>query len=300
MEKYVLFRVNGGIGKCIMATAVVKAIKKQYPDRKILIASSWLEPWINNPDIYRVYKHGAMPYFYDDFVKDNDILFFCEEPYNSHGYLSGLKHLINAWCDCINVPYNGETPSVYLTPEEIRQTTLSWRSEKPIMVIQPFGGMNKKYAYAWNRDIPYHQAQQIVDMMAKDFNVIQLGVNSDQMLRGVSFPKVDIRTALAIVKISSCRILIDSFAQHAAAAFNLPSVVCWITNSPDIFGYNIHSNILARTDNMAEGISSYFSAEQKYDFTGANIHDYPFKDHNVFNVSDIVESAYALSRGAAG
>ena len=32
MKKYIVFHIEGGIGKNIMATAVVKAIKKQHPD----------------------------------------------------------------------------------------------------------------------------------------------------------------------------------------------------------------------------------------------------------------------------
>jgi hypothetical protein len=43
---------------------------------------------------------------------------------------------------------------------------------------------------------------------------------------------------------SEKRLLIDSCLQHAAAAFNLPSTVCWVGTSPEVFGYEIHKNIL--------------------------------------------------------
>jgi hypothetical protein len=43
--------------------------------------------------------------------------------------------------------------------------------------------------------------------------------------------------------VSKKRLLIDSFAQHACAALNLPSVVCWIGNSEGVFGYDTHQNI---------------------------------------------------------
>lgn len=290
MDKYIVFRVNGGIGKNIMASAVAKAIAREYPDRKIVVTTSWIEPWINNPNIYRVYKNDSMPYFYDDFVKDKDTLFFCEEPYNSHGYLSGLSHLTRTWCDCINVPYNGELPQIYLTPEEIRQASIKFMSDRPIMIIQPFGGMNKRFPYSWNRDIPYHQAQLIVNETSKKYNVIQLGTNGTQKLNRAIMPEFNLREALSLIRISNCRILIDSFAQHAAAAFNLPSTVCWITNSSEVFGYNMHKNIFARKDNISEGISTYFGAEVLHDFTGSRIHDYPFKDNNVFNVEEILNS----------
>ena len=31
-EKYLIFEISGGHGKQIMATAVIRALKKQYPD----------------------------------------------------------------------------------------------------------------------------------------------------------------------------------------------------------------------------------------------------------------------------
>ena len=40
-EKYIIFDCVGGIGKNIMATAVVSVIKKQYEDYKIVVTSGW-------------------------------------------------------------------------------------------------------------------------------------------------------------------------------------------------------------------------------------------------------------------
>ena len=74
MKKYIVFHIEGGIGKNIMATAVVKAIKKQHPDREIIIVSPHSGLWLNNPDIYRIYLMGQTPYFYEDFIKDKDII----------------------------------------------------------------------------------------------------------------------------------------------------------------------------------------------------------------------------------
>jgi len=42
-KKYLVFHIEGGIGKNIMATAVVKAVKKQHPDREIIVVSPILD-----------------------------------------------------------------------------------------------------------------------------------------------------------------------------------------------------------------------------------------------------------------
>ena len=56
MDKHIIFHIEGGIGKNIMATAVAKAIKKAHPDRKLIIVSPWAAVWVNNPDIHRLHS----------------------------------------------------------------------------------------------------------------------------------------------------------------------------------------------------------------------------------------------------
>ena len=42
-EKYVVWHIEGGLGKNIAATALVSSIKKKYEDRKIIIVASFPE-----------------------------------------------------------------------------------------------------------------------------------------------------------------------------------------------------------------------------------------------------------------
>ena len=50
-DKFIIFHTEGGHGKQVMATAVVRAIKKQYPDYKIVVVTAWDGPFFNNPDV---------------------------------------------------------------------------------------------------------------------------------------------------------------------------------------------------------------------------------------------------------
>ena len=47
MDKHIIFHIEGGIGKNIMATAVAKAIKKAHPDRKLIVVSPWAAVWLS-------------------------------------------------------------------------------------------------------------------------------------------------------------------------------------------------------------------------------------------------------------
>jgi len=37
MDKFVIFHVEGGLGKNVASTAIIKNIKKKYPDRKMVV-----------------------------------------------------------------------------------------------------------------------------------------------------------------------------------------------------------------------------------------------------------------------
>lgn len=287
-RKIAILEINGGIGKSIMASAVCEAIKKQYPDRELIVFTAWVEPLLNNPNISRVYKTGITQYIYQDIIVGNDVLFLCEEPYRSKGYLLESKHLIESWCETINVKYNGETPSVYLTPLEREIFAAKYARSKPIMVIHPFGGASNSHNdYSWNRDIPYAQAQSLVGMFADRYHIFQIGNQDQPKLNGVEFPVLTIREALCLLKASKARILIDSFSNHACAAMNLPSTVCWITNKPLVFGYKIHKNIEANWENTTSKIHNIDGYLSNWDFSGSRMYDYPFTDGNVFNINAI-------------
>ena len=60
-----------------------KSIRSAYPDYKVVVVTAWPEDFLNNPDIYRVYKFGSIPYFYEDYIKDKNTKIFRLEPYQA-------------------------------------------------------------------------------------------------------------------------------------------------------------------------------------------------------------------------
>ena len=70
--KYVVWHIEGGLGKNVAATALVAAVKQKYKDRKLILVVSYPEVFLNHPDIHRVYRGGMVSYFYDDYIKDKD------------------------------------------------------------------------------------------------------------------------------------------------------------------------------------------------------------------------------------
>lgn len=289
--KSIIFQVNGGIGKSIIATAVCRAIKKAYPDHKLIVLSGYPEVFINNPNIYRFYRMGAAPYFYEDFVKGSDTIFMIDEPYLSKGYLSKNKHLAEAWCEILNIKYDGAKPDIFLNPLEINKTRFQSQDGKPLMIFQPFGGGSKEVPYSWNRDIPPHQAQAIVNVLSQKYHIMQFCREDQIKLQNVQHIHAPFRDMFGLIYNSQARLGIDSFMQHAAAAFDKKTTVAWVTNSPVVFGYKNHKNV--HPDPKLKPISNQAVVEgylEEYDFSGHRMHDYPYNTPDVFDLNEIIKS----------
>jgi hypothetical protein len=244
MDKYAIFQIEGGIGKNVMATAVVRAIQKKYPERKIIIISAYPDIWLNNQRIHKTLQFGQISYFYREYIENKDSLVFLQEPYRHNDYVYRKKHLTEIWCELCDVPWDGETPELYFTQLESDFVNTLINKDKQIFIINAFGGaVGQQHKYSWARDIPPVLAQEIVDEMSKNYRVIQIRRDDQIMLNNADSYNLNIRQTALMLILSDRRLLIDSFLQHASVAFGLTSTVLWSCNSPKVFGYNIHKNI---------------------------------------------------------
>ena len=290
-EKYLVWHIEGGLGKNIAATSLCQSIKQHYPDRKLIMVVSHPEVFLNNPYIDRVYFINNKSYFYDDYIRDKDTLIFKQEPYNQTDHILSQKHLINNWCDILQIPYTNQQPQVYVNMAQ-KMTIGLWKRNKPTMVIQTNGGplTQQKYNYSWSRDIPFNLAQQIVDNYKKDYHIFQITRPDSQKLDGVEpiDKPLSNMELFAILIGSKKRLLIDSCMQHAAASFKIPSTVLWIGTSPKVFGYNLHDNIVANPpQGKVKLIDSYIF---DYNLDGV-LHECPYIDYSeMFDISNIYNS----------
>ena len=92
--KKMIFHVNGGIGKNLMATAVAKAFKRENQNTNIIVTTAWPQVWLNNEYIWRVYKQGITPYFWEDHIKDQDVKIIASEPYTHEAYIQNKRQSI--------------------------------------------------------------------------------------------------------------------------------------------------------------------------------------------------------------
>lgn len=288
INNFLIFSVNGGAGKNILATAVIKAIKKTMSDKNIIILTAYPDVWLNNPDIYRTYTFGQAPHFYTNYVKDKNVKIYAIEPYTHNDYILKKKHLIDIWCDLCGVTYNNEKTELYFNQREIEFTQRKWLNNRKIFLLQTNGGAPQDIKISWMRDMPLSTAQQIVNRFANEYTVIHIRRDDQPILQNTEQFKGNLRELFGLIRLSHKRLFIDSICQHAAAALKKPSTVTWVRNSPEMLGYTIHDNIVTKVSDEIDVLQN--SVLEPYDITG-NIYQCPFKEGTeLFNTHELINS----------
>ena len=165
----IIFQIDGGLGKSIMATAMVKVIKKRYKNANIIVVSAYPDVFLNNPHIFEIHHPNQVNGLYLKFIKDQKCKIFAAEPYRDTDYMT-LKpiSLFDTWCKVFGLRYNGEQPEIYLTQPEINYFAPYYKTDKPILAIQPNGGPSGLgYQYAWTRDIPEPTILELIEVLLK-------------------------------------------------------------------------------------------------------------------------------------
>jgi ADP-heptose:LPS heptosyltransferase len=285
----VIFQIDGGLGKNIMATAVLKAIKKQYSKANIIVVSSYPDVFIGNPNVNKVLTHETMSGIYEKYIMGKEAKVFVTDPYTTSSYITEEKHLIQLWCEMYGLNYEGEKPELFISKAEKQYFESFYKLDKPIMVIQPHGGaFNQPLKYSWTRDIPQPIMQEIINHYAKDYAILHVK-REDQIIYENTFQALDsFRSIAVLLSMSTKRLLIDSSVMHIATALNLPSVVTWVGTNPNVFGFDIHTNITANEPTKKPDLNHpHYS---KY-LLFQDISSIPYNDlYEVFDIQKIVDA----------
>jgi len=68
----------------------------------------------------------------------------------------------------------------------------------------------------------------------------------------------------------------------------MSSTVCWITNKPEVFGYDLHDNIKSNPFTIKPELKSSYL--QKFNI-GGDLLEFPYNsEKEIFNVDEIINS----------
>jgi ADP-heptose:LPS heptosyltransferase len=295
MEKYVVFHVEGGLGKNVASTAVIKNIAEKHKDRKLIVMASFPEIFLNNPYVHRVFRMGMTPYFWEDYISGKDTIVLKREPYFETNHIMQKTPLHETWHKMYDLPYNKEKDLPELFNNMIQtEMSATWKRQRPILLLHTNGGplMDGAPIYAWTRDMPRYVAETIIQNYAQQYHIIQVVKHESQAIQS---PMVEVvhramsnMELFSLVRASAKRVLIDSCLQHAAAAFKLPSTVLWVGTHPEMFGYSMHTNVKAKkpTGNVKNIDGSYFD----YQLDG-QFHECPYNTPDeIFDINEVLKA----------
>lgn len=286
----IIFTINGGIGKSVAATAVTKAIKKKHPNSKLIVLTGYPEVFSNSKDVDMAFAFGQEAYFYSKYIENQeDVLIMANEPYNVTDHILQKEHLIETWCKMYDIPYNGEQPEIVINERERTFFKQKYQSDRPILLLQTNGGAaGQELKYSWARDIPRNIVEEVIRAFSSQYNIIHCR-REDQPGYDGTFVVTDSFKGISVLcEMSEKRFFMDSFLQHTAAAINKPSTVCWIVNKPEVFGYEIHDNIISNEFTAKPDLKA--SVFNKFNIIGMP-EEFPYNDEKeIFNAEQIIES----------
>ena len=292
-EKYLIWLIDGGLGKNVAATSLCKDIKQTHPDRVFILLCTYPDVFTNNPYIDRVFGLNKLSYFYETYIQDKDTLIFRQDPYHQSGHIINKDHIIKSWCDILGLSYTNQQPDLYLNYAQ-KFPKSKYLRNKPLLLLQTTSGQFYKNdgtleePYHWQRDIPYELATYIVQKYSSRYHIIHFTTPGGYTLEGVERLDKDISfTEMCHLLLnSSKRILINSVLQHIAPSFNLPSDVIWIGSSPEVYGYKIHNNILPISPKIKNHLVN--SIVEKFHL-GNNELECPYNNlSEMFNIQEVL------------
>lgn len=242
----IIFDISGGLGKNVLSTAVLKAIRTEHPKANVIVLTSYPDVFIGNPNVNKVVQHGSITGLYKDYIMGKDTKVFITDPYTCSDYLTESKHLIEIWCKLCEVPYNNELPELFISKAEVEYFAPFYQLEKPIMAIQANGGpVDQPLKYSWVRDIPAPVMHDVIQHFKKKYTIVHIK-REDQPSYPDTIAALDsFRSIAVLLSLAERRLLIDSSFMHIATALGLQSLVCWIGTSSKVFGYEMHGNLHA-------------------------------------------------------
>ena len=241
--EYVIFIIDGGIGKNIMSTIPIRGLKKKYPDKKLIIVSGWPDVFKYNPNVHLAYNFNNLPHFYDNYVLCGKSLILKTEPYYHRDYVSKKRHLCDVWCEQLDVEFDKNLPQLFFSKDELQESFSFVSSKhKPCMLMQIHGGPNM-VKQPFSRMISLDLAKAVADRMSNTHHILLAAYKEQPSWQGVEKISYPLRASMSLVPFMDKLFLIDSMFQHAAAACNKQSVVLWPGTSPEILGYNVHVNL---------------------------------------------------------
>lgn len=145
--KNIVFIIDGGIGKVICSTGIVKALAEKFPDKKIVVMSGYPDIYEHNLYVHRNFHFQNTLNFYEDyFVERNDTYVIKIEPYTDYDYVSKKEHITRVWANAIGLEDKIYQPYIRFLDTELTMAKKfidekTKKDKSKFVMLQWVGGM---------------------------------------------------------------------------------------------------------------------------------------------------------------
>ena len=273
-----LLHINGGLGKVIMASAVVASWKKKNPNSKVIVVSGYPEVFVNNPHVYKNFPFST-PYLWQDYYGNPDWKVCAHDPYMQESWIKNEKrHLIDIWCELLGIENVQKTPLLYFSGPEVDELQTMIKVDKPLMVVQSTGGAHPN-ARSWTRNPPQNEFDEFLSNFKESHFILHLCLPETPVLNSAHqrVDNLNRRQAMALVHYAAEFVGIDSYGQHARVANPNagPTAIFFpLSESVDRLGYTKENwkNIVPvqEVQDMLKNHQDYYATVFKFNIENAS------------------------------
>lgn len=248
-KKNLVLFIQGGAGDVIAHSPMIRSFRKEYPNDRIIVLSTYSQLFENNPNIDKLHSLSDHTDFYTQYMFEQPLRFYKKHFIYDHlldEVSTGCTTLPEFICKAYGTEYDNGAPDYFISEEEdkIIDTFLKQfppQSEKPIVLlhctgsIPSDGAMNKVHG---SKDLDIQTAAQVIQNFKDGVIFVQIGLQGEPLVPGAfDALGMPMREAIALIPRCSGFIFIESLFAHCAAAFNKPGVVVYQNTSPEFFTY---------------------------------------------------------------
>jgi ADP-heptose:LPS heptosyltransferase len=219
-KRRILVIREGAAGDVLLATPIVKELKKQLPDSYLAFKTKYPEILQNNPyvdEIIRFEPKGNVDVVFD----------LMYELYPDIPIIEAYEKIAHLSLECPEIEF-------YLSSDEqaeidVYMQRLSIGNAKGLAVIHPMVGNRIK---SWNKD----RYQEVANYISsKKLHVLTVGspldcMELDEVINLIG--RLSLRQSAAVISRARLFVGLDSFPMHIANAFKIPSVILFGSTDP--------------------------------------------------------------------
>lgn len=281
-QKQIIILTQGGAGDIIAHTPTLRYFRKEYPDDKIVVLSTYSQIWENNPNVDEAISLNNPKDFYSDYILGKNVRFFKKHFVYDHIMdvpAQGAENLLDFICKCYDAEYDGGTPDYFISDYEKRAAeTFVRQSPKEKILLHIFGAVPSEGGYGvlpcaacegrgitpdgtckncggsgklvhrnktnCLKDLNPEIVAPIIQKYSERFDFLQIGLEGEPLVPGAfDCLGMEMRESAALIPHCKSFIFIESLFAHIAGALQKEGIVVFQNTSPTFFGYPSAHNI---------------------------------------------------------